>query len=178
MMRFVLISLAFNAFWLAAALGQSAAVPYLALALIVAVFVDRQVLLACGFITVLGLSGDILLVHNGWLSFSAWPFPLWFVLLWAGFGAYVWLIRGWLVAKPTPVLLLAGSIGGALSYLAGDRLEALTFPQPVVATLVVVALAWLLYSAAILLVLNQCGKKEALWPFKQSVIKSGSHSER
>jgi hypothetical protein len=94
-MRFVVISLLFNVFWFTAALGQSSIQWLLVAMLAAAIFYQRDVLWAIITLTPIGLVGDNLLIHFGWLATepaSAWM-PVWLVLLWCGFCAFVWLLR-------------------------------------------------------------------------------------
>lgn len=166
-MRVVLISVAFNLFWLLAVLGQHAALPYLVLALLVAFIVERKGIAVVLLIALVGIAGDSLLSLLGFMEFGAHYLPLWFCLLWVGFSAYVVSLRSLLVSKPVTVVALVGAFGGAASYLAGERLGAVTFNYSLPATLTVLFLAWFSYSAFILFVLHRFAKKESVWSSRQ-----------
>lgn len=166
-MRVVLISVAFNLFWLLAVLGQHEALPYLVLALLVASILERKCVAAVLLIAFVGIAGDSLLVLLGFLDFGAHQMPLWFCLLWVGFSAYAVSLRGLLISKSGIVVALVGAFGGAASYLAGERLGAVTFNYSLPATLSVLFLAWFSYSAFILFVLHRFAKKENVWSSRQ-----------
>lgn len=161
-MRVVLISLAFNAYWFAAVLGQNSMLPFLVLALIGAVLLDRGVLFATPLFTLIGVAGDSVLTHLQVLNFDTSYMPLWLGFLWAGFGTYIWLVRDWLMEKPLWLLAIVGAVGGAGSYLGGERLGAVEFSMTLVNTALVLAAAWFIYSVVFLVILKRLsGKGEA-----------------
>ncbi|CZF84204.1 DUF2878 domain-containing protein [Grimontia marina] len=158
-MRIVLISLTFNAFWFAAVLGQNSMLPFLVLALIGAVLLDRGVLFAVPLFTLIGIAGDTVLIHLQILKFETSFMPLWLGFLWAGFGTYIWLVRDWLITKPFWLLVATGAVGGAGSYLGGARLGAVEFSMSPTSTALVLAAAWFIYSTVFLVILKRLSRK-------------------
>ncbi|OOF25613.1 hypothetical protein BZJ19_08225 [Salinivibrio proteolyticus] len=151
-MRFVVISLLFNVFWLTAALGQSSTQWLLVAMLAAAIFYQRNVLRAIITLTPIGLVGDNVLIHFGWLAtepVSTWM-PEWLALLWCGFCAFIWLLREIILAHSLWAMSLIGALGGASSYVAGERLGAIVFPQPWLTTSLVLVAVWAVYSVILI----------------------------
>ncbi|MDD1779643.1 DUF2878 domain-containing protein [Enterovibrio sp. ZSDZ35] len=159
-MRFIVISVWFNMYWFAAVVGQHTALPFLILALIGALLVDRTVLFAILLFGLIGITGDYVLRHFDVLRFDTPFLPIWLCLLWAGFAVYIWLMREWLLAKPTWMLVLAGSVGGGVSYLAGERLGAVSFSFGVVSSFIILAVVWLGYTVTFISLLRWAANKE------------------
>ncbi|WP_028022570.1 DUF2878 domain-containing protein [Enterovibrio calviensis] len=171
-MRVILVSLAFNLFWFAAVVGQNSFLPFLVLALIGAMFIDRGVIIAIPLFALIGIAGDSVLMHNQILNFDTAFLPLWLCLLWAGFGAYVWLLKDWLLDKNPLLLIVAGSLGGAASYLAGERFEAVAFGLTYWTSAAIIAVAWAVYSIAFLFLLKFFHLKgKTWWPSNTATIK-------
>ncbi|MDD1792208.1 DUF2878 domain-containing protein [Enterovibrio sp. ZSDZ42] len=162
-MRVILVSLAFNLFWFAAVVGQNSLLPFLVLALIGAMFIDRGVIIAIPLFALIGIAGDTVLMRNQILNFDTAFLPLWLCLLWAGFGAYVWLLRDWLLDKNVGLLIAVGSLGGAASYLAGERFDAVQFGLPYWSNAMVIAAAWAIYSMVFLSLLKFFHLKGKTW---------------
>jgi hypothetical protein len=84
--------------------------------------------LACTCI-IIGTLGDALLIKLGFLSFSSYPnllgAPLWMVALWMNFGLMLHPLFAWFM-KNLVRTLLGFSIGGALAYYSGEKLEVLS----------------------------------------------------
>ncbi|WP_407333796.1 DUF2878 domain-containing protein [Enterovibrio sp. 27052020O] len=168
-MRIILISLAFNLYWFAAVVGQNSFLPLLVLALIASMFIDRGVIIAIPLFALIGISGDAVLMSNQILMFNTPFLPLWLCLLWAGFGAYLWLIKDWVLEKNIGLLIVAGAFGGAMSYLGGERLGAVSFGQPYWVTAAVLAVGWAMYSVVFLALLKYFQSKGGAWLPTRSV---------
>ncbi|WP_394209638.1 DUF2878 domain-containing protein [Enterovibrio calviensis] len=168
-MRIILVSLAFNLYWFAAVVGQNSFLPLLVLVLIASMFMDRGVIIAIPLFALIGIAGDSVLMSSQFLVFDTPFLPLWLCLLWAGFGAYLWLIKDWILDKNIGVLIGAGSIGGAVSYLGGERLGAVSFGQPYWTTVAVLAIGWAVYSVLFLLLLKYFQSKGGVWFLSRSV---------
>ncbi|SIO38924.1 DUF2878 domain-containing protein [Salinivibrio sp. ES.052] len=147
-MRFVLISLLFNVYWFSAAIGPPSLQWLMVAMLLAAIVYDRSVIRGVLVLAPLGLIGDSALLYWQWLEVGTGSLimPSWLVLLWLGFCAFAWLMRELVLARPTWMITIIGSLGGASSYLAGERLGALSFPQPFWITGVVLLGAWAIYS--------------------------------
>lgn len=158
-MRIVIVSLAFNVYWFAAVLGQNDLLPFLVIALLVSVFIDRGVVKAVPLITLIGVWGDSVLTYAQVLNFNTTHIPLWLGMLWAGFAAFVWLVRDWLFDKPRWLLTSVGTVGGAMSYLGGEKLGGVTFSLPLPTTVAVLAVAWFLYTTIFLSLLKRLSRQ-------------------
>lgn len=77
----------------------------------------------------IGTLGDALLVQLGLLSFSPYPnllgAPLWMIALWINFGLMLNPLFSWFMENCVRSLL-GFSIGGALAYYSGEKLEVLS----------------------------------------------------
>jgi hypothetical protein len=82
--------------------------------------------------------------HPPWLS------PPWMAALWPNFVTTLHTSLGWLAGRYRLAALL-GAVGGPLSYYAGARLGALTFPSDPTFSLIVLAAVW---SVAMLVLLK------------------------
>jgi hypothetical protein len=94
----------------------------------------------------MGLCLDSLQAAAGLFSFSSeepwsWISPLWMVALWVNFATTLHTSLRWLLGRYALAALL-GALGGPLSYYAGARLGALTFPVDPAASFIVLALVW------------------------------------
>lgn len=94
---------------------------------------------------VLGLLWENTAVLVGVLAFPhpgpqiGWA-PAWMVCLWPLFGMVLPLLPEWMRTRPLAAAVLGG-LGGPLSYLAGVRLGAASFPDPSF-SLLTLAFAW------------------------------------
>lgn len=95
----------------------------------------------------IGLYGSLvdgLLLQSGIFEFSNqfhWLIPYWLVTLWMAFGMMLRISLDYLQGRYWLAAVL-GAISGPLSYLAGQRLGAVTFPQSMVMTVIVLAVIW------------------------------------
>lgn len=145
--------LVFQAGWFATVLGAANGLPWIGpAAALAAVALHlrfaarpgvelRLVLTALG----LGLVADSLLLATGWIAYpnGQWlpgAAPYWIGSLWVLFACTLNVSMRWLRGRY--VLAAAfGAVGGPLSYLAGSRLGAMTFAEPVPA-LTALAIGW------------------------------------
>ncbi|GAA4898490.1 DUF2878 domain-containing protein [Ferrimonas pelagia] len=149
----VLTSTAFNGFWLLAVWGQWDWPLLLGLA---AVWLrwPRAGLWALP-IALVGVGLDSLWTQAGVFRFE--QLPGWLLVLWLGFGTYAWALRRVVVAAPSHWLALIGACAGAMSYWAGVRLGAVSWPMGLVPTLSLLWLEWFLLTLAI-----QAGLRRAM----------------
>lgn len=95
--------------------------------------------LAVGLITCAGITQDVVLIQLDVLRFDTHPWPpLWMLCMWLLFATTLnhsmrWLADRWWLAS------LLGAIAGPLSYLAGERLGAVSVNHD---RLPILALAW------------------------------------
>lgn len=167
-MKYVLLGVGFNLYWFLAVWGQ-----YQYIALLITVLIGCWLFYRCSGLYALiaspvGMMIDYGLSQTGIMTFSVknvalaptWStyftvfIPLWLILLWLGFTTFIWLMREKLLAYPVSFMAMIGSIGGAVSYWAGNKLEAISWPYGVTATLVVMGLIWLSLSIYLLWLLK------------------------
>ncbi|MEM1260819.1 MAG: DUF2878 domain-containing protein [Pseudomonadota bacterium] len=101
---------------------------------------------------VVGLVWESVLTAQGVLVYAETPnapiAPYWIVAMWILFATTLNVSMRWM--KRSPWLALAfGGIGGPLSFLAGEKVGAVVFPQPVLA-IVVISIGWAVLVPAML----------------------------
>ena len=95
----------------------------------------------------IGLYGSLVdgvLLQSGLFAFSnqfAWFIPYWLVTLWIAFGMMLRISLDYLQRRYVLSAIL-GAISGPLSYIAGERLDAVIFPQSTLLTVVVLSVIW------------------------------------
>ncbi|OAN11551.1 hypothetical protein A3K86_21750 [Photobacterium jeanii] len=153
-MQFFMVTFAFNVFWVFAVWGQYRFI-YFLVAMLLATWwffsVNGRFVVSASLV---GIAMDFALSGLGFYHFQDTLFPLWLALLWLGFTTFVWIIRKVIQSYSSNVLLIIGSVGGMLSYIAGNRLQAVEWPLGWVNTAVMVALCWLVFSYILLTLLS------------------------
>ncbi|WP_139122322.1 DUF2878 family protein, partial [Veronia pacifica] len=112
-MRVIALSLLFNVYWVIAVVGQQDYWPLLAVLLAGSLVFDRKLLWVVPSFAIIGILGDSALMFSGVFEFPDNILPIWLMFLWAGFAAYVWLVKDWILDKPKWLLLVAGAVGGS-----------------------------------------------------------------
>ena len=136
------LTLVFDAFWLAAVVGRQQWTPLLLL-LVLSLWCKQPRLVRDAVpLAAAGVLMDWLWLQGGFFRFDTTGLPWWLVVLWLGFASYLVLIQKWLRAWSPTTLVLAGALGGPLSYWAGMRLDAVSWPLETSLTLLLLALAW------------------------------------
>lgn len=152
-MKLLINFLAFQFGWFACVLGAANGKPWLGpIAVLLAVLLhlwltgrprrELQLLIsAMG----LGLVLDSILVASGWVSYpnGSWLpgfAPYWIIAMWALFATTLNVSMKWMQGRPALAVLM-GAVGGPLSYLAGQKLGAMSFNDSVLA-LAALAVAW------------------------------------
>jgi hypothetical protein len=110
---------------------------------------EIKLILACSAI---GLVFDSLLMATGWVSYPSGLWlpglaPYWIIAMWFLFATTLNLSMGWLRGRPW-LAVIAGALGGPLSYLAGEKLGGIRLENPEPA-LIALALAWAVIMPAI-----------------------------
>jgi hypothetical protein len=110
---------------------------------------EIKLILACAAI---GLVFDSLLMATGWVSYPSGLWlpglaPYWIIAMWLLFATTLNLSMGWLRGRPW-LAVIAGALGGPLSYLAGEKLGGIRLEDPEPA-LVALALGWAVIMPAI-----------------------------
>ncbi len=153
-MKLILLNLLFfKIAWVACVAGAAAGFP-LAGALVVAAAAafhlkparnPRSEMLLLAAAAALGLGWETMLVATGVLSYDAGVMmagvaPYWIVAMWVLFATTLNVGMRWL-HRSTLVAIIAGAIGGPLSFLAGERAGAVTFADPLL-SLAVISVGW------------------------------------
>jgi hypothetical protein len=135
---FILDLVVFQAAWFCCVLATKTPFPELApylgvgLVLIRVLWAGRlraslPFLIAC---LLIGIPGDAFLVQIKLLDFPPYPnlfgSPMWMVLLWASFGLMLRPVFTWFLDHCMRAII-GFSMGGALAYWSGERLEVLSF---------------------------------------------------
>ncbi|UZR30442.1 DUF2878 domain-containing protein [Methylococcus mesophilus] len=125
----------------------------------------RQELLLALAAGALGFFLDSLLTMAGLMRFASGQIshmlaPHWIVALWMMFATTLNVGLRWLKGR-TGLATLLGAVFGPLAYLAGARMGAVQFPQPVWPTLLGICTVW---AAAMPLLMRLAAKFEAPHP--------------
>lgn len=156
----VAVGLLFNGFWLLAVLGQNDWIALLACILVIVWWCYPASVKQVLVMALAGCLMDGLLTFTGIYRFESSFLPAWLILLWLGFATFVWFLRHNLARYPASLVLLAGSLGGAGSYLAGKQLGAVSWPAGDTLTILIVTVCWLVFSGLLLLWIRICIEKE------------------
>ncbi|KHT63880.1 hypothetical protein RJ45_09790 [Photobacterium gaetbulicola] len=153
--KLILVGLLFNVYWLVAVLGQHAYVWLLISAFMVCWWffpaVGRYAFLIAGA----GVLMDGIFSASNILAFPDALLPFWLVMLWLGFGCFVWFMRDVVKQYPAFLISLLGGIGGALSYFAGYRLQVVDWPMGAELTLLILFTSWVLFSLLLVRLLQR-----------------------
>lgn len=153
MIRIMYNLAASEAGWLACVLGAANGMPWIGpLAVLVIAAVHLRLSKRAGpefrlmvSAVAIGLVADSLLVMSGLVSYpnGIWIeglAPYWILAMWALFATTLNVSMRWLRNRNAAAMLF-GAVGGPLAYLAGEKLGAITFVQPLFA-LVALSLIW------------------------------------
>lgn len=151
-MKLLINFAAFQAGWFSCVLGAAHGIPLLGPVVVLGVILLHLSLarqpgseLKIIFLAaVMGAVADSLLLASGWVAYpnGAWlagMAPYWIISMWALFATTLNESMVWLRGRPVLAALM-GAVGGPLSYLAGQKLGAITFIQTGPALLALAAL--------------------------------------
>ena len=152
-MKLLLNFFAFQFGWFATVLGAAKGMPWIgpiAVLAVVALHLSLSVrpkselkLLLSAMLA--GLVLDSLLVSSGWVAYPNGIMvdglaPYWIITMWALFATTLNVSMKWMRGRPVLAVSM-GAVGGPLSYLAGQKLGAISFIDPLFA-MVALAIAW------------------------------------
>ena len=154
MKRLLIISSWFQIIWFLAVVGQYSW-QWLTLALAVMTFVATAFATKVPWFKVLlifaiGVSVDWLNMSLGALKFEHGSFPVWLFSLWLIFIWYSYFLYPLLSQYPISLVSMVGGVGGALSYIAGEKLGAVTFGLPLITTSGILLIEWTILIALII----------------------------
>ncbi len=153
-MKSLIINLTlFKAGWLACVFGAAAGMPQIGVAAVAVAAIVHLIMsedarsesLLLLLAVALGLSWESTLVSAGVVSYEVGNLlpgiaPYWIVAMWVLFATTLNSGMRWL-RKSTPIAVLAGAIGGPMSFFAGQKAGAVSFADTTVA-LVVIGIGW------------------------------------
>ncbi len=160
-MPLLIASTLFNVAWFLALLGGNSALPVLILGLLGYFYYLPQSIGPVLLMAFIGIMGDSLLASQAVLVFSKPTLPLWLVMLWLCFAAYVWAIRLYILSWPFAWLLVIAPFGGLMCYLAGEKLGAVEILAPLSSQYAFIFLAWFIYTLLFYSVLCYLKKVES-----------------
>ena len=142
---FWVINLAiFQVGWLLAALSLPQSAEFMAL-LVIVHFALSPSLKSDILLLLLALPGvvmDQLLISSGILLVDQPVIPAWLTVLWLLFALAIGHSLSWLQRLPLLAVVVVGAVAGPLSYLAGQKLGALSLAQPEMTSLAIMAACW------------------------------------
>ncbi|WP_240207020.1 DUF2878 domain-containing protein [Vibrio sp. CyArs1] len=146
--KLLIISSWFQVIWLLSVIGQTR-FQWLALTLsIVTIFVSYRMLnlrlLQLSLLVVAGLVIDSLNMFASLLVFDTHVLPVWLMALWLIFSWYAFYLKTFLTSYPILLVSIIGGFGGAISYLAGFKLGAVTTQYSLLVTLGILFIEWVL----------------------------------
>ena len=152
-MKLAINFLAFQLGWFSCVLAAAKGMPWLGPLVVLAVVLLHLKLVAkplaelklIGAAMAMGLLTDSLLLSSGWLAYSGGSWipglaPYWIIAMWALFATTLNVSMRWMRGRYLLAAIMGG-IGGPLSYLAGEKLGAMTMSEPTLA-IAALALAW------------------------------------
>jgi hypothetical protein len=136
----------FQLIWLIAVYFTQQAVYFLLFSLLSHFYLTptrRHDLWVMASVTLVGASADLLLKQAGVMFFiDGVLFPLWLLILWAHFALALNHGMAWLTRFPFYLQAVFGGIFGPISYYAGYKMGAVSFPLPLHSTLLILAVIW------------------------------------
>jgi hypothetical protein len=140
-------SLWFQLLWFLAVIGRQQFELILGLSILLTLVVSIQHqqihmrwLLA---VMLIGIGLDSMNVYMGFYQFDTDFIPTWLVGLWAIFAWYAYQLKQMLLKYSAWLVVPVSAIGAALSYFAGVKLGAVTWPLSFNVTVTVVLVEWL-----------------------------------
>ena len=103
-----------------------------------------------------GLAISGILSYNGLYAQNIILAPLWITAMWGGFCATVNHSLSWLKERWISSFIL-GAIFGPLSYIAGEKFDAITFHSSLTVTCIALAIIWGISMSSIFLVNKRIG---------------------
>jgi hypothetical protein len=150
LINYFLTFIIFQAGWIITIVYQdsSAAVVCLLLALLNFALTteNRSKIFFAGIVIAsIGFSNDLLLAHNGVISFyehDLFGMPFWLASLWLLFASTFHGCLAWLASSKLLVLAILGAVGGAISYGVAASFAAFSYNLPAVPEFLLHAANW------------------------------------
>lgn len=136
----------FQLIWLVAVYFTTRGLCFLTLSLLLHFYLTpsrRHDLLTMLSVTLVGAGADALLKQTGVMIFADGVLlPFWLLMLWAHFALALNHGMSWLTRIPWYLQAIFGGVFGPLSYYAGYKMGAVSFPLAIQNTLFILALVW------------------------------------
>ena len=153
----------FQAGWFAAAFLLDDAI-WLMLGMVVLHFIispsklaDARLLM---FLLPIGLTLELLMVSFGFVTFnSAFVLPIWMILLWALLILSFNHSLSWLRSIPLALQVILSGGAGLASYVAAQKLDALSIGEPVMYYGAAIALVWAIQLPVMMVITKQVNAK-------------------
>ena len=146
--RFVVYSVWFQCIWFAAVIGnqqlQWLTVVLACCTVLVSLKVDPVKLQHIVGLAILGMLFDLANMYFGLFKFDSIGIPVWLAALWFAFVWYAYFLAQKFYYLPLWGVSLLGGAGGTLSYIAGEKLGVVEFPNGMLATSAIVFVEWML----------------------------------
>lgn len=153
-MHVFIASVWFDIGWFVAVIGaeqwQWGALAFAVATLLFHSGVQKKPLLPLLAIGALGWGIDYLNVSLSIFQFPSNALPIWLVSLWLMFAWYTYQLKSLLLRFAPVYVLLAGALGGSLSYFAGYQLGAVEFGYSVWLTMMILTLEWAIITLLII----------------------------
>ncbi len=145
--RFVAYSVWFQSFWFLAVLGNQQwqwSSALLAACTLLGSYLQHEIKLQrVALLVVAGIGLDFGNAQLGLLIFETTFLPVWLVSLWLVFAWYAYFLLQQLSRFSVWSISLLGGVGGALSYIAGEKLGAVEFGFGIEVTMAILFSEWL-----------------------------------
>lgn len=143
-LQIFLLAVAFDVYWLMVVLFRERCLTlWLALAILACILLPSSHRLYALLLAAIGSGLDAILALTGLIRFNSEALlPLWMVALWLMF-AVVWTRLTCTTTLPIWMLVLLATCGGPMAYWLGERLGAITFLQPTLIVVSLMAIGWL-----------------------------------
>lgn len=156
--QLLFVSTWFQILWFVAVIGRESwqwlALIVVTLTWVASYFLSRFNLARCALIVILGVAVDSLNMAMGWFNFSSPTIPLWLLALWGIFSWYAFYLHPIVSRFPLSAVSMIGGGAGALSYLAGAKLGAVSFEMPTLPMIAILFVEWVVVVYLIMRVLG------------------------
>ncbi|AIW13731.1 DUF2878 domain-containing protein [Vibrio tubiashii] len=154
MKRLLIVSTWFQVIWFCAVIGnydlQYATLSLVVLTLAISAVKENLSWFKYALIVVIGVLVDFTNLTIGWFQFQHEYFPVWLFALWLIFAWYTHFLYPILSQYPLAIVSMVGGIGGALSYVAGESLGAVSFGASTFTIVGILLVEWTLIIALIM----------------------------
>jgi len=154
MKRLLIVSTWFQVIWFCAVIGnydlQYVTLSLVVLTLAISAIKESLSWFKYALIVVIGMLVDFTNLTIGWFQFQHEHFPVWLFALWLIFAWYAHFLYPILSQYPLAIVSVVGGIGGALSYIAGESLGAVSFGASTFTIVGILLVEWTLIIALIM----------------------------